>query len=298
MLQYFMVDVFAEQRFEGNQLAVVMPGAALNDETMQRMAREFNFSETAFITSNKAPEGAYPVRIFTPKAEVPFAGHPTLGTAFVIQREIIKKPVASVTLHLSAGPIEVSLSYGDKSPDSPEMLMMRQNAPLFGHTLSREGPARALGLGLDSIAEATPVQEVSTGLGFIIVPLASKEAMGAINLNLAAYEELIAQAGAKAVLAFWIDSGAPGGPVSMRMFAPYYGITEDPATGSGAGCLAAYLLEHKCLGADEIKVIARQGEYVGRPSVLHLRASRVGGAIAVRVGGKVVPVSRGFIEGF
>src|SRR5215216_1897518 len=161
-LTFYIVDVFAEEKYAGNQLAVVRGGAGLPDERLQKIALEMNYSETTFVLSEEESDGGYDVRIFTPGREVPFAGHPTLGTAYVIRHEILAEPADRVTLNLKAGRIPVTFG---------EVLWMRQLPPTFGSKLDRDPAARALNLEPTDLDDRFPVQEVSTGLPAIIVPL-------------------------------------------------------------------------------------------------------------------------------
>jgi len=173
-LTFYLVDVFAEQKYAGNQLAVVNGGAALSTAQMQEIANEMHFSETTFILSEQKRNGGFDVRIFTPSTEVPFAGHPTLGTAYVIKRFIIKKPVNSVLLNLKVGQIPVSF---EKTGAHQETVWMEQVPPTFGKTFSVPQFAHILKLNADDLDSRYPIQEVPTGLPFIIVPLKALDAV-------------------------------------------------------------------------------------------------------------------------
>jgi trans-2,3-dihydro-3-hydroxyanthranilate isomerase len=287
--QFYIVDVFAEERFGGNQLAVFRNGELIPDKEMQLIARELNYSETTFILSDEpAKNGGYDVRIFTPKEEVPFAGHPTLGTAFVIQQEIIRKKTEKVVLNLKIGQIPVSFSYSGSKPD---LLWMRQAQPTFGETgISRDSISKVLGVGPESIDEKLPIEEVSTGLPITIVPLKSLEAIRSIKVNLNAYNEFIKDRTAKGILAFTWEVYDSRNQLNVRVFADYYGVPEDPATGSGNGCLAAYLVKNRYFGKKSIEnVRVEQGYEIGRHSLVLLSASEnVGSKIDVDVGGRVI----------
>jgi trans-2,3-dihydro-3-hydroxyanthranilate isomerase len=282
-LTFYIVDVFAEEKYAGNQLAVVRGGAGLSDEALRKIALEMNYSETAFVLSDWEKGGGYEVRIFTPGREVPFAGHPTLGTAYVIRHEILAQPVEQTTLNLKAGKITVTFG---------EVLWMRQLPPTFGPTMDPAPVARALGLDAKDLDDRFPVQEVSTGLPALIVPLRNLDALGRCKLDWERYLELAGPG--KNLYVFCPGSHAEGpGDLSARMFANDLGVPEDPATGSAAGCLAGYLAQHRYLETDSVDVRVEQGYEIGRPSLLYLRASREGEAIAVHVGGKVQMVARG-----
>jgi trans-2,3-dihydro-3-hydroxyanthranilate isomerase len=281
-LTFYIVDVFAEERYAGNQLAVVHGGAGLPDERLQKIALEMNYSETTFVLSEEETEGGYDVRIFTPGDEVPFAGHPTLGTAYVIQHEILASPVDSVTLKLKAG--EIPVTFG-------EVLWMRQLPPTFGAILDSAQFARALNLETADFDDRSPVQEVSTGLPALIVPLRDLDALRRCKVDWERYTQVAGPG--KNLYVFCPESHDGPGDLSARMFANDLGVPEDPATGSAAGCLAAYLLEHSYLGTDAVDVRVEQGYEIGRPSLLYLKAERAGDEIMVDVGGKVQMVARG-----
>jgi trans-2,3-dihydro-3-hydroxyanthranilate isomerase len=282
-LTFYIVDVFAEEKYAGNQLAVVRGGAGLSDETLQKIALEMNYSETTFVLSEEDTGGGYDVRIFTPGHEIPFAGHPTLGTAYVIQHEILASPVERITLKLKAG--EVPVTFG-------EVLWMRQLPPALGRTLDSTSVASTLRLDRADLDDRYPVQEVSTGLPALIVPLRDLDALRRCKVDWERYTEV---AGPGKNLYVFCPEPHDGGPgdLSARMFANDLGVPEDPATGSAAGCLAAYLLEHSCLGTDSVDVRVEQGYEIGRPSLLYLQAARDGDEMRVDVGGKVQLVARG-----
>ena len=282
-LTFYIVDVFAEERYAGNQLAVVRGGADLPDETLQKIALEMNYSETTFVLSEEETEGGYDLRIFTPGDEVPFAGHPTLGTAYVIQHEILTSPVEHITLNLKAGKIPVTFG---------EVLWMRQLQPTFGATLDTALVARSLNLETANLDDRFPVQEVSTGLPALIVPLRDLCALRRCKVDWERYTEVAGPG--KNLYVFCPESHDDGpGDLSARMLANDLGVPEDPATGSAAGCLAAYLVEHRYLGTDSIDVQVEQGYEIGRPSLLYLQAARDGNEIRVDVGGKVQMAARG-----
>jgi trans-2,3-dihydro-3-hydroxyanthranilate isomerase len=280
---FYIVDVFAEEKYAGNQLAVVLGGAGLPDETLRKIALEMNYSETTFLLTEEERDGGYDVRIFMPGGEVPFAGHPTLGTAYVIRQEILAEPVERVTLNLKAGRIPVTFG---------EVLWMRQLAPTFGATLDPARVALTLNLEEADLDDGFPTQEVSTGLPAIVVPLKSLDALRRCKVDWKRYVELVGQG--KNLYVFCPEAHENGpGDLAARMFADDLGIPEDPATGSAAGCLAGYLVEHRYLGTDSIDVRVEQGYEIDRPSLLYLRAARDGEETSVSVGGKVQMVARG-----
>lgn len=290
----YLVDVFAETKYAGNQLAVVRDAAGLSAVDMQKIAREMNYSETTFIISDQERNGGFDVRIFSLDEELPFAGHPTLGTAYIIQQVLIGKEVPEVKLNLKVGQIIVSFNYTEGMPD---ILWMKQIAPTFGRIFDVADVARALNIEVELIDQRFPVQEVSTGLPFIIVPLKSLDAVRSSYIDRVGFLKLIDQAEAKSIFVFCPETYNPENQINARMFDDYHGISEDPATGSANGCLAAYLVKNRYYESTEIDIRVEQGYEIARPSLLLLRAQEEeGGAIGVSVGGKVIMVARGELE--
>jgi trans-2,3-dihydro-3-hydroxyanthranilate isomerase len=287
---FYIVDVFAEEKYAGNELAVVRGAASLSDQDMQKIARETNFSETTFILKDEESRGGFDVRIFTPQKEMPFAGHPTLGTAFVIQQEILRQAVRDVTLNLKVGPIPVTFTYRGQEPD---VLWMKQIAPRFGETLEAERAAAVLGLAADDLDARFPVRSVSTGVPFFIVPLKTLEALKRSRVEPEKLYALIKNTEAKAFLLFCPETLSKENDLQVRVFADALGVPEDPATGSANGCLAGYLVERRYFGAGSVSLRVEQGYEVGRPSLLRLNAEEKAGEISVYVGGRVIPVVRG-----
>ncbi len=289
-MKFYIVDVFAEQKYTGNQLAVFTDGNSLSEQQMQRIAKEMNYSETTFVVSTDVREGGYEVRIFTPEQELPFAGHPTLGTAYVLQQEIIKQPAQTIILNLKIGQIPVTLHYSD---GSLEWLWMQQKPPTFHQVFVAETIAQVLNLELAEIDSRFAIQEVSTGVPFIIVPLKTHSALKRIKVNKDKYLELISTTQAKSILVFCPETYKPENNLSVRVFADYLGVPEDPATGSANGCLAGYLVQNSYFGEEPINLRVEQGYEIGRPSLLLLKAQQNDGEIEVSVGGKVIMVARG-----
>lgn len=287
---FHIVDVFAEKKYSGNQLSVVLKAASLTTEQMQEIAQEMNYSETTFILSPQSREGGYDVRIFTPQEEVPFAGHPTLGTAFIIQQEILKKQMEQVILNLKVGRIPVDFTYRDQQPD---LLWMTQKPPVFKKNFPADTIAEILNLNPDDIDRRFPVQEVSTGLPFIIVPLKTLSAVKKSTIDKGKFFQLISNIESKAILVFSPECYNPANQLNVRVYVDYFGIPEDPATGSANGCLAGYLAKYQYFGENHIDVRVEQGMEIGRPSLLYLRARQTPQEIVIQVGGKVVAVARG-----
>jgi len=282
--EFLVLDVFARRQLEGNQLAVFPDAEGLTDREMQALARETHFSETTFILSEKLGPKGYPVRIFTPAREVPFAGHPTLGTAWVIWDRFLHRQAAEVKLDLAVGTVPVEVTEGEK-------LVMTQVPPEFGSCATAFEAAQALGLRDEDIDDRWPTQEVSTGLCFLIVPVRSLSAMNRIVVDRAAHDRLIGKMRAKAVLAFCPETVNSDCRLHVRVFCPYYDVPEDPATGSANGCLCAWLVRHRYFGQPAVDIATEQGLEMGRASQLFLLGREEASEIVVRVGGRVVKVA-------
>jgi trans-2,3-dihydro-3-hydroxyanthranilate isomerase len=282
---FYIVDVFAEEKYAGNQLAVFMDAASLTTEEMQKLANETHFSETTFILSDKEKNGGYDVRIFTPDAELPFAGHPTLGTAHIIMDKIVRKPMAKeVVLNLKVGQIHVSFD------GCGGALWMKQIEPSFLRSFDPAAIADMLGIDVSDIDG--PIREVSTGIPFIITPLKSLAAAQRAYLDLRKYREFFNGKEPEGILVFCKETVDRANQLHVRVFTRFPSVLEDPATGSGNGCLAAYLARERFFGAPKVDIRVEQGIEMGRPSRLYLKAEEKDGSIDVRVGGKVIPVAK------
>ena len=289
-MRFYIVDVFAESRLSGNQLAVFRDCAELSTASMQRIAQEMHYSETTFVTSEVPRSGGYDVRVFTPAYELPFAGHPTLGTAYVVQSQIIGKPAEKVVLNMKVGQIPVTFSYRDGAPD---ILWMRQKSPTFGRTFNRERIARILGLKASDIDPKFPVRLVSTGVPFVVVPLTGLRAIKGIKVDRTGLARLFEETDTTVILLFSPETYSKDNDLNVRVLGLPDVIPEDPATGSGNGCLAAYLVKERYLGGDSIHLRVEQGYEINRGSLLLLRARENPKGIDVNVGGKVQFVANG-----
>ncbi|MFB6276232.1 MAG: PhzF family phenazine biosynthesis protein [Halothece sp.] len=289
---FYIVDVFAVDQYTGNQLAVFTNAEQLSDHKMQEIAKEINFSETTFIDASPETENCYNVRIFTPKQELPFAGHPTLGTAYIIRESVISQQEKinfnQITLNLKAGKIPVKW---ENTPQGEEVLWMQQNQPQFGQTISPETMASVLNISPEAIHPNFPIQEVSTGVYFLIVPVARLETLKNIKVNLDAYYQLINSLEAKSILVFSPETYGSENDLCVRVFADYLGIPEDPATGSANGCLAGYLVENNVFpsGGETLQIRVEQGYEINRPSLLLLKANQN----KIEVGGQVKTIAHG-----
>ncbi|QDQ02450.1 PhzF family phenazine biosynthesis protein [Lysinibacillus fusiformis] len=282
-----MVDVFSQGKYTGNQLAVFINAEKIQEDEMQQIAKEINFSESTFILSNTKKDNGYDVRIFTPNEEIPFAGHPTLGTAYVIQNEILERPCERIILNYKAGQIPVLFD------NQEEILWMKQNEPTFGQVLDTNKVSDVLNINKEYIDTRFPIQEVSTGLPVIVVPLKSLEAVKKVSIDREKYFELIEHTDAKAIMVFSPEAYSSENDLNVRDFAEYYGIPEDAATGSSNGCLASYLVKYRYFETKEINIRVEQGNEINRPSLLFLKASDDNRRINVYVGGKVEKIAQG-----
>ncbi|MBN1857261.1 MAG: PhzF family phenazine biosynthesis protein [Dehalococcoidia bacterium] len=287
---FYLLDVFAEGVYSGNQLAVFRNAASIVDEDRRRLAREVHFSETAFILSDVPRNGSYDVRVFTPTGEVPFSGHAVLGAAYVLQTELICEPLSTMSVNLVGGPVQVSFTYHYNDVDE---VWVNHMQPSFGEVLDKEMIASVLGLTVEDIVDGCPVQEVSTGLPFIMVPLRSLDAIHRACVVAEKYGRLMEQQWAQSLYIFAGETYDPDNDFNVRMFADCYGIAEDPATGAGAGCLAAYALQYLRSDSPSLHLRIEQGYEIRRPSILFARARHEGDHARVSVGGRVGLVARG-----
>jgi trans-2,3-dihydro-3-hydroxyanthranilate isomerase len=289
---YVQMDVFTSERLNGNQLAVFTDARGLADAEMLALARETNLQETTFIMPRDAAterrEGVK-VRIFNPTDELPFAGHPTLGTANVLREQDPSHP-SRVVLDLKAGKIPVAFRDDAKGSFGE----MTQLDPIFGKIHDRSQVAQLLGLHPDDLDADLPIQTVSTGLAFVIVPIRTLKALQSLHLDFDKNDAYLTVAGEHALDFHYItrDTGDPKVRLRARNIDR---IGEDPATGSASGCTAAWMVKYGVTQPDE-QVLIRQGIEANRPSELFVRASKDGDRIQnVRVGGYAVKVMEGVL---
>ncbi|MBI5495143.1 MAG: PhzF family phenazine biosynthesis protein [Deltaproteobacteria bacterium] len=283
-IPFVQLDVFTQRPLEGNQLAVFPDAGSLTGDDMQALARETNFSETTFIIPRGGDvEGraGVRVRIFTVQQELPFAGHPTLGTAWFLHRQ---RKVDRVTLDLGVGPVTVEFGADGAG-------VMTQKDPVFGATHDRRDVAPLGGLSVDDLRDDLPVQAVSTGLPFVVVPVRTAQALRRMKLDATRTDAYLAAAEAKFLYWIALDGGGRDGVDAQARMVFYGG--EDPATGSAAGCGISHLVHHGAVPSGKTITIL-QGLDVKRPSLVRTSAERVMDAVSrVRVGGHVVEVARG-----
>lgn len=286
-----VVDVFAEQRYEGNPLAVVLDAVGLEKTEMQAIARETNLSETTFVCGRES-DGSFRVRIFTPAEELPFAGHPTLGTASVL-RDVLAdqgEEVSRIVLRLDVGAVPVEF---EGEAGACTAWFTAPPVELEGFPDPRR-LAEAVGLDPNDLADNAPPRAVRAGPSFVLVPLRNRAALERSRLDLQAFQSLVDQDYSTSVYLFTQDTVQAENDLNARVYFNANGVREDPATGSATACLGAYLLEHRILGDGPLDLRIEQGISMQRPSLLRLRASFDANAgRLIRVGGKVVPVIRG-----
>lgn len=287
-----IVDVFAEEKYAGNQLAVVTNAGAIPDAEMQRIARETNFSETTFLLSDKPRDGGYDVRIFTPAAELPFAGHPTIGTAYVLRNLVLESTVETVVLNLKIGQVPVRFV---PERDGRQLLWMSTPYPEFGATFAPAALAAVLGLEVADVDGRYPIEAVSLGVPFTFLPLRTLDAVRRACFNGEQFERMRHLGFNPCIFLFSPQTYSADHQLNARMFAAPFGVPEDPATGSANACLAAYLLRHRYFPGDRVDIRVEQGYEIGRPSLLFLKAQRRGERAEIQVGGHVVPTLRGVL---
>ena len=284
---FVQLDVFSSQVFGGNPLAVFLDGRGLSDQEMQALAREMNLSETTFVLPREPSverERGVRVRIFTVREELPFAGHPTLGTAFQLRGSTGAREVA---LDLNAGKVPVQF---EEKPGQPVFGEMTQVNPEFGLRHDREAVVRACGLRDGDIDPSLPIQTISTGLAFTIVPLRGIDIARNLHVDMRGSEEYLERSGGKFFYFVSRETVDPSARLHTRMMF-YNG--EDPATGAAAGCAAAWMVAHGVAQPEE-RVVIEQGIEMKRPSRIFVRASRRDDRVVnVRVGGNVVEILRG-----
>jgi trans-2,3-dihydro-3-hydroxyanthranilate isomerase len=283
---FHIVDVFAETQYAGNQLAVVVDATGLSDEQMLRVARETNYSETTFVRPVSERDGGYCVRIFTPAQEIPFAGHPILGTAWVIRHHIALGMPDGVRLNLAVGQV---LATFEHSADSSELVWFLAPPVEVGPICDSDRIAVALGLSPADIDTKAPVQQFSAGVSALIVPLRNLDTLRRTRLDLRAFSPLASEGFAHLVYAFCAETHYAENDLCARFFFVADGVREDPATGNAAAFLGVYLLNHSYFPESSLSLRIEQGYEINRPSLVMLRARKAGNSYEVRVGGQVIP---------
>jgi trans-2,3-dihydro-3-hydroxyanthranilate isomerase len=297
---FYTADVFTDTLFGGNQLGILPDARGLTTEQMHAIAREFNYSESTFVFPPDDPKHTRRVRIFTPGGELPFAGHPPVGTAHVLAAigEIpLTGPETRIVLEEGVGPVPVVIRARDGKPDfaqlSVAMLPVASEPPV-----SREALASTLSLEPSDLLDGDySPQTVSCGLPFLLVPLRDRRAVARSRLRIDPWEKTLKDTPSAMIMVFAADAERPGSDVRARMYGPSVGVGEDPATGSACACLAGYLAMRTPRDGT-LRWVVEQGFEMGRPSILHIEADKQNGAITgVRVGGQTVLVFKGELLG-
>lgn len=304
---YHVVDVFTDRPFGGNPLAVFPDAGGIPASLYQSIARELNLSETTFVLPATDPDCHCKLRIFTPARELPTAGHPTIGTAFVLTREGIFDPSANhgvMRMEQEVGTVPVTIETTDGVPGAsgvPERITMEQAVPSFGPEDPRRAEIAAM-LSLDEadLLDGVPIEVGSAGVPFLYVPLRSLDAARRAVLRMDLWSSLLAEREASSPFLLTTETESPKATVHTRMFAPGFGITEDPATGIASGPLGGYLARHGMLNGQalndngEVVIVSEQGLEMGRPSIIEIRIALDGETITgVKVGGRAVYMASG-----
>ncbi|ACK68121.1 phenazine biosynthesis protein PhzF family [Rippkaea orientalis PCC 8801] len=298
--KFYTLDVFTDQIFGGNPLAVFPKAQGLTDEQMQKVAAEFNLSETVFVLPPETSKGTRKLRIFTPKVELPFAGHPTVGTAYLLsylgEIDQPEEPDTDLSIIFEEGvglvPVTIKIKQGKPvytELQAAQLPEVKNDAP------SIQELAEILGLEITDFREDQySPQGVSCGVPFLLIPLQNRTALGRINFNRDRWQHILGKAWASAMYVFCDDPETEGTHLRSRMFAPAMGITEDPATGSAATAFGAYLALRHPLTEGTLQWRIEQGLEMGRPSILEVAVEKHQGEIReIRVGGSSVLVSEG-----
>ncbi len=298
-VKYYIVDVFATNKYEGNQLAVFIDlENQLSDAQMQRMAREINFAETTFIKAIKNDERCV-VRIFTAEHEVPFAGHPSIGTSYIIAKFLLKTFHNHLILELKIGDIPITILTPNDLDNS--VFFMRQTQPEFRNTFTHAEISTELGISLNDLDPSVPIQEITTGLPYIIIPLKNLAAMENLKLDVNGFIQFLEKrnkyrtnspTGHSTSLFFFTKATYnAGNQYNTRMLLIENGrLSEDAATGSANGCFLAYLLKHQNA---RIKATVEQGFQMQRPSFIYLDGAYTEGSFDINVGGKTQLIAEG-----
>lgn len=291
-LRFAQIDVFTTQPLQGNPAVVVFDAGALSAATMQALAREMNVSETVFLSPPRHAEADYRLRIFTPRSELAFAGHPTIAAAHAWLQERAVAISAPRTLRQECGigviPVEV-----EPDADGPFFRVRQVTPEWFDAPLSREQCAAMLGCRYGDLPEL-PLQVVSTGVRWLVVPLTAPEVVATLRPDPVAIERHCREIGAVGLTAFACLGPLPRDGVRVRSFAPGEGVPEDPVCGSGNGSVAAYVARFLARGARAIEYVAQQGTEAGRPGRVRVRAWRDADAVwSIEIGGHAVRVLEG-----
>jgi trans-2,3-dihydro-3-hydroxyanthranilate isomerase len=298
--RYITLDVFTNRPFAGNQLAVFPDAREIPDERLADIAREFNLSETVFVYPPADPKHTRRVRIFTPAEELPFAGHPTVGTAYALAAtgEIkLTGPETRIILEEGVGPVTVMIRGDGHAPTFAQLSAAK--LPEIGPPApGRTHLADVLGLdATDILGGMFSPQAVSCGLPFLFVPVKDRDVVAKARVRMEHWESALKSYWAPQVMVFSRDALQPGVDIHARVFVPGLAVPEDPATGSAAAALGGYLAARESAADAKLRYVVEQGVEMGRPSILHIEVDKAGGEVlAVRVGGECVLMSEGAIS--
>jgi len=310
LYRFIQLDVFTKNAFSGNPLAVFPEAAGIEEALMQKIAREMNLSETVFVLPPTDERALRRLRIFTPARELPMAGHPVVGTWYLLAREgLVPRPEAGASIvrvhqEIGIGVLPVDVEFKDGAPS--QVIMTQGKFEVLARVEGAQERAeieRALGLAPEDFDESLPIEVISTGISFLAVPLNSLMALSRCRINSTLLSAIYKEAGATGCCVFTRetrDSGNESG-AHMRMFAPADNIPEDPATGSCAGALSSYLVYHDALEEVEaeegvFRFIIEQGDFIERPSRIHAEIRGARGSVEeARIGGPSVIVAEGHL---
>ncbi len=298
--RFLQADVFTDRAFAGNPLAIFPEADGLTTEEMQSIANEMNLSETTFVLPATDPKARFRLRIFTPAAELPLAGHPVVGACFILAERgafPLEEGTNRIFQECKAGvlPVDIVVRGG-----RVENAIMTQSKPrFFDEYRDRDLLGKAVGLPADELLpDDLPAQLVSTAVPQLMVPARSLAPFGRIQVDLAAMRRVLAETGTDCFMIFTRECATPEATVHARMFAPTLGVGEDPATGSASGALGAYLVQQGVVeAAPTAHIVVEQGYEMGRPSTIHVEVDADdSGLVEVRVGGKAVEVAEGTLR--
>ncbi|TRX32425.1 PhzF family phenazine biosynthesis protein [Flavobacterium sp. ZT3R18] len=281
-LPFYIVDVFAEKKYTGNQLAVFLDADGLSTEEMQKIAREINFAESTFITSIQPKNNSASIRIFTPENEMRFAGHPIIGTSWVLMNKIVESQPRNFKLSVPIGEIPIQ--------QTEDLVWLQAAQPQFWDVFSKEDFLSFSNLLTADFDDKFPIQEVTTGSAFVIVPLKSKKALEDLNLELIKMKEWLlahCRTNHRALYFYCFDQGEL---YSRMLCIEHNQIVEDAATGSASTCLQAFLLKYH---SAKIKRINHQGDFINRPSRIYFDGELTGNDFDIKIGGKTQFIAKG-----
>jgi trans-2,3-dihydro-3-hydroxyanthranilate isomerase len=295
--QFYVVDVFTDKKFEGNQLAVFPFSEGISDADMQKIAKEFNYSETTFVTST-GEKNTRNVRIFTPESEVDFAGHPNIGTAMLLATigEFSDEKQIDVIFNEKVGPIPLKINFENSKPQNAELSVAKLPEGK-DETISLEQIAKIISLNVSDLVPTEKPLSFSCGLPFLFVHITTLEKLKQANLNRDSWDNYLSQSWAPQLYLFTKETELPNSNFHARMFAPALGISEDPATGSAAAALAGYVSEHLEKNDGTFVYVIEQGFEINRPSIMEMTFTQNNQKIeSVKIKGNAVVFSQGKIS--